>query len=126
VIPLIPALGIVAFSTFSGAAAGHTYGKNPSTQRDSVVERVDEWVGILDRVGPFPIEIGARFAVGLAADFCFGDSISPNLTAEGLQEFTNMCRKAGITERAMRKLIQKAFHNNRNNAVLLSALRGIL
>ena len=125
-IPLIPALGIVAFSTFTGAAAGHTYGKNPSTHRDSVVERIGEWVGFFDRVGPFPIETGARFAVGLAADFCFGDPISPNLTPEGFQEFTNMCRKAGISERAMRKIIQKAFYGNNTNAVLLSALRGVL
>jgi hypothetical protein len=105
VIPLIPVLGIVAFGTFTGAATGYTYGKNPSERRDSVVERVDEWTSLLDHVGQFPIETGARFVVGLAADLCFGDPLVPNLTPEGFQAFTDMCRKAGISERAMRRLL---------------------
>ena len=109
-IPLIPALGIVAFGTFTGAAAGYTYGKNPSENRDSVVERVYEWASYFDRAGPNPCEGSARFIVGLAADICFGDPLSPNLTPEGFQDFIDMCRKVGISERATRKLIQSIPH----------------
>ena len=103
-------LGIVAFSTFTGAATGCIYGKNPSERRDSVVTRIDELTGFLDRVGQFPVEAGARFAVGLAADLCFGNPLWSNLTPEGFQAFTDMCRKVGISESAISKLIQGVPH----------------
>ena len=120
-IPLIPALGVVAFSALTGAAVGCKYGKNPSESRNSVVECVDDWVGFLDRIGQFPVQEGTRFVVGLVADLYFGNPLPPKLTSEGFQKFTDMCREAGISERATRKLIQKVFHINRTDTVLESA-----